>query len=157
ETFAANLTNATGGVIADSQGVATLIDDDGAAKFYVVNDAISPSTGSNATFEYQTSGALNESYSLDLSNLDPRGAAANAAGTRIWVLDASGTVYVYDTSGGLLGSWSAGGLVRAQGIAVWNNDVWIVDPEGSKVFKYAGAATRLSGSQSPSNPINLPT
>jgi streptogramin lyase len=159
ETINVTLSNPVGATIADGLGVSTILDDDGPAKFYVVNDAVTRNTGYNATFEYQTSGALNESYSLNRSNLSPVGAAANAAGTRIWVLDGNGTVYVYDTSGGLLGSWSAGGgLIQPQGITVWNNDLWIVDRDGSgTVYKYAGGATRLSGSQNPASSFTLAT
>ena len=34
-----------------------------------------------------------------------------------------------------------------EGIATNGTDVWIVDSKSDKVYKYAGAATRLSGSQ----------
>ena len=39
------------------------------------------------------------------------GVAANAAGTKEWVVDANENVYVYSPGGTLLGSWSAGGLL----------------------------------------------
>src|SRR5262249_15133446 len=48
------------------------------------------------------------------------------------------------------------GLVSPQGITVWNNDLWIVDRDGSgTVYKYTGAATRLSGSQGPASSFTL--
>ena len=37
------------------------------------------------------------------------GVATTAAGTTEWVVDANKNVYVYNSSGTLLGSWSAGG------------------------------------------------
>ena len=76
------------------------------------------------------------------------GAASTAAGDKVWVADANKYVYVYNTSGGLLGSWSAGmiqGKVDVQGIATNGTDIWIVDAKSDKVFKYAGAATRPDG------------
>jgi hypothetical protein len=42
-----------------------------------------------------------------------------------------------------------------EGIATNGTDVWIVDSKSDKVFKYAGAATRLSGSQNAASSFNL--
>ena len=72
--------------------------------------------------------------------------------------DANKTVYVYNTSGGLLGSWAAGGLngsAQVEGIATNGTDVWILDNKTDKVYKYTGAATRLSGSQSAAGSFSL--
>ena len=49
-----------GGVIADGQGVGTIIDNDDCTKFYVVNDATP-----NRTYEYDATGVLVESYNID--------------------------------------------------------------------------------------------
>ena len=114
-------------------------------KFYVVDDA-----ATNRTYEYDSTGAAVENYTIDSGNTTPRGAASNVSGNRVWVVDNNRRVYVYDTSGGLLGSWSAGTLgtnASIQGIATNGTDVWIVDSQSDKVYKYTGAATRLSGSQ----------
>ena len=73
-------------------------------KFYVVNDA-----SQNLTYEYNASGGLVESYSLNIGNTAPRGAASTSAGTTTWVVDANRKVYVYNNSGGLL---RRGPLVR---------------------------------------------
>jgi hypothetical protein len=76
----------------------------------------------------------------------------------VWVVDANRKVYVYNTSGGLLGSWTAGSLASnatVEGIATNGTDVWIVDARSDKVFKYAGAASRLSGSQNAASSFNL--
>ena len=67
-------------------------------------------------------------------------------------------MYVYNTSGGLLGSWTAGTLANnavVEGIATNGTDVWIVDAKSDKVYKYAGAATRLSGSQNAASSFSL--
>jgi hypothetical protein len=58
----------------------------------------------------------------------------------------------------LLGSWSAGGLSSSAtltGIATDGADVWLVDSSADAVYKYAGAASRLSGSQSPASSFTL--
>ena len=57
-----------------------------------------------------TPAALIESYSLNTGNTAPRGAASTIAGDKTWVVDANRKVYVYNNSGGLLGSWTAGTL-----------------------------------------------
>src|SRR5206468_11840862 len=87
-----------------------------------------------------------------------RGVATTAAGTTEWVVDANKTVYVYSTGGALLGSWSAGGLnssATLTGIATNGADIWLVDSSSATVYKYAGAASRLSGSQSAASSFAL--
>ncbi len=122
-------------------------------KFYVVNDATA-----NFTYEYSASGAAVENYALSSGNATPRGAASTAAGDTVWVVDANRNVYVYDASGGLLGSWSAGTIATnatVEGIATDGTDVWIVDARNDKVYRYAGAASRLSGSQTAASNFSL--
>ena len=147
EAFSLIVSNASGGTIIDGSGTATITDDDQSAKFYVVNDATATIPGTNATYEYTTIGGAIESYGLELANLDPRGAASTAAGTKTWVVDANKKVYVYDPSGALLGSWNAGGLSQPEGIATNGTDVWIVDAGTDKVYRYTAAANLLAGSQ----------
>src|SRR5262249_54309643 len=94
------------------------------------------------------------------SNTAPRGVATTAAGTTVWVVDANKTVYVYSNHGTLLGSWAAGGLpsnASVEGIATNGTDIWVLANSTSKdkVFKYSGAASRLSGSQSAASSIKL--
>ena len=152
ETFTVNLSNATGGVITAGQGVATIADDD-ATKFYVVNDG-SP----DQTYRYGAPGNSQGSSSLSSGDTAPRGVATTAAGTTVWVADANGTVYVYSPGGGLLGSWTAGGLpseAQVEGIATNGTDIWLLDNKQDKVFKYTGAANRLSGSQSATSSFAL--
>ncbi len=132
---------------------APVVNLDKPTKFYVVNDATQ-----NLNYEYTANGGLVESYSLNSANASPRGAASTAVGTTVWVVDANRIVYVYNNSGVLLGSWSAGTLASnatPEGIATNGTDVWIVDSKSDKVYKYAGAATRLSGSQTAAGSFNL--
>lgn len=122
-------------------------------KFYVVNDATQ-----NLTYEYAADSSLVESYSLNSGNSAPRGAASTVAGDKAWVIDANKKVFVYNNSGGLQGSWTAGGLASnatVEGIATNGTDVWIVDAKSDKVFKYTGAAGRLSGSQNAASSFSL--
>ena len=154
ETFFPNLFNPIGGVISDVQGVGTINDNElPPTKFYVVKDG-SP----DRTYEYGAAGEVIENCSINSGNTAPRGAASNVAGDRVWVVDNNRKVYVYDTSGGLLGSWSAGTLASnatVQGIATNGTDVWIVDSKSDKVYKYTGAASRLSGSQNAASSFSL--
>jgi hypothetical protein len=139
-------------LIVDSQGVATIQDDD-TTKFYVVNDA-----STDQTYRYGAPGNSLGSSSLTTGNTAPRGIASNAAGNTVWVADANRKVYVYNTSGGVLGSWTAGSLqstAQVEGITTHGTDVWIVDNKTDKVFKYTAAASRLSGSQNSSSSFNL--
>jgi hypothetical protein len=115
-------------------------------KFYVVNDG-SP----DRTYEYASGGTAVENYAIGAGNTAPRGASSSAAGDRVWVVDANKAVYIYNVSGGLLGSWTAGSLpsnAAVEGIATNGTDIWIVDAQGDRVYRYAGGASWLSGSRS---------
>jgi hypothetical protein len=154
ETFTANLSNPVGGVIVDGQGIGTIIDNDlPPTKFYVVNDA-----SANRTYEYGPTGSAVENYNLNSGNSAPRGAASTAAGDKVWVVDANRNVYVYGPDGTPLGSWSVSGFTNSAqftGIAVSGNTVWIVDNKSDKVYRFTGAASRLTGSQSAASSFNL--
>ena len=107
-------------------------------------------SGNDQTYQYASSGAALGNNALTSGDTAPRGVATNAAGTKEWVVDANKNVYVYSPGGTLLGSWSAGGLSSSAmltGIATNGTDIWLVDNYADKVYKYAGAASRLSGSQ----------
>ncbi len=152
ETFFVHLTLASGtALLADTDGQGTILDNE--TKFYVVDDATA-----NRTFEYGSGSAAVENYALNSGNTTPRGAASTAAGDKVWVVDANRNVYVYDTSGRILGSWAAGSMnasSQPEGITVIGNDVWIVDNKTDKVFKYTGAASRLTGSQTAASSFSL--
>jgi hypothetical protein len=124
-----------------------------ATKFYVVNDA-----STDRTYEYTAAGTANEDYALNSGDTAPRGAASTVAGDRIWVVDANKHVYIYNPGGTLLGSWTAGSLASnamVEGIATNGTDIWIVDARQDKVFRYTGAASRLSGSQNAASSFSL--
>jgi DNA-binding beta-propeller fold protein YncE len=157
-SFTVNLSNPQAATLSQSQGTGTIAPSDQAAKFYVVNDATPTIGGTNTAYKYQASGTQQAGYSLSLNDLDPRGVAANAAGTMEWVVDANKNVYVYNPGGALLGCWSAGGLSSSAtptGIATNGTEVWLVDSSADKVYKYAGAAGLRSGSQNAASNFSL--
>lgn len=152
EAFNLNLSDASGATILDGSATGTIKDDD-ATKFYVVDDG-----SVNQTYEYADGSNSIESYTLNSGNTSPRGAASTALGDKVWSVDANRKVYVYNTSGGLLGSWTAGTLASnatVEGITTNGTDVWIVDARSDKVYKYTGAASRLSGSQNAASSFTL--
>ena len=151
-TFALNLSNPVGATVTRAQATGTIIDDD-TTKFYVANDG-----STDRTYRYGVPGNALADTALGSGDTAPRGMAATAAGDRVWVADANKTVYVYSAAGALLGSWTAGGLpgnAQIEGLATNGTDVWLLDNKQDKVFRYAGAATRLSGSQSAASSFAL--
>ncbi len=157
-TFAVNLSNPLAATLSNSQAVGTILPSDTPANFYVVNGANSAIGGTNTTYRYEASGSPEAPYALNLNDLNPRGVATTAAGTTEWVVDANNNVYVYSSSGTLLGSWSAGGLsssAQLTGITTDGANIWLVDSYADKVYKYTGAASRLSGSQTAASSFSL--
>jgi hypothetical protein len=150
KAFTINLSNPVGGVITSGQGIGTILDD---TKFYVVDGG-----SSDSTYQYAVGGGALGNNALGGGDTAPRGVATTAAGTTEWVVDANKTVYVYSTGGALLGSWSPGGLSSSgqlNGIATNGTDIWLLDNYSHKVYDYAGAASRLSGSQSAAGSFSL--
>jgi streptogramin lyase len=148
ETFFVNLSNPTGATIADGQGIGTITDDDGGVKFFVVDDA---STDRN--YRYGATGTglgnsqLNTGSSPKTGSNNPRGVASNLAGTTVWVADANSKVYVYEAAGSFLGSWTAGSVSQPEGITTNGTDLWIVDSQNDRVYRYANGAGRRGRSQ----------
>ena len=160
-TFAAGHAYASTGVYSV---VARVQDDDGgvgtttlsvrvgqpaATKFFVVDQS------SHATFRYDAAGSGLGSADLGQFNSRPRGIASNVRGDTYWVIDASKQIFVYSASGTLRGSWSPGDLNQPEDITTDGIDIWIVDAAKDRVNRYAGAATRLSGSQAPTSSFDL--
>ncbi len=52
---------------------------------------------------------------------------------------------MYNKDGGLLGQWSLQNIGKPEGITVWGNDLWLVDPAQDRVFYFAGGALLRSG------------
>ncbi|MFO0809261.1 MAG: Calx-beta domain-containing protein [Gemmataceae bacterium] len=153
ETFTVNLSSPVGAAIADGTAVGTITDEDGPTKFFVVNDG-SP----DQTYRYAATGTALGSSDLASGDTAPRGAASTAAGNTVWVVDANRTVYVYNTGGVLLGSWTPGGLnpnAQLEGIATNGTDIWLLDNFSDKVYRYTGAASLLSGSQNAASSFSL--
>src|SRR5262249_36134865 len=83
-------------------------------------------------------------------------------GTSIWVVDngaSTDKIFKYTVSGSLLGSWTITGAGNSPtGITIDPtnvSDIWIVDSATDKVYDFASAATRTSGSQSPASSFAL--
>jgi hypothetical protein len=125
----------------------------GTPEFHVLDDA-----ATNLAYRYSESGVPLGSTALVAANAAPRGAASTVAAEKTWVIDANRNVYVYNATGGLLGSWSAGSMpskATPEGIATNGADIWIVDSKSDKVYRYAGAASRLAGSQNAASSFSL--
>ena len=151
EYFSVNLTGpSANAAISDGHAVGMIIDDDeSVTKFYVVD------ASSDKTFEYDEPGVPVENYALRSGNNDPRGAASDASGELVWVIDNDDYIYVYDAAGNSLGLWKAKGLSAPEGIASDGTDLWIVDRGKDRIFRFAGAASRTSGSVSASSSFAL--
>jgi hypothetical protein len=102
----------------------------------------------------RTSGSQNaaSSFNLNSGNSNPKDLVTD--GTSLWVVDdGSNTdkVFKYTLTGSLLGSWSIDPAnSHPTGLTINPNnvsDIWIVDNGTDKVYQYAGAAGRTSGSQ----------
>jgi hypothetical protein len=148
--FAVSLSSPVNATLGRSQGIGTILDD---TKFYVVDAA-----SSDSTFQYAVSGGALGNNALGSADTAPRGVATTAAGSTAWVVDANKNVYVYNTGGAVLGSWSAGGLsssAQLTGIATDGTNIWLVDSSTDKVYEYAGAASRTSGSQNAASSFSL--
>ncbi len=109
-----------------------------------------------------TSGQLtaSSSFKLDVGNATPEGLATD--GATVWVVDGDklDAVYLYDTSGASLGSWSIDPTnTSPTGIAIDpagdSQSIWIVDISKARVYEYADARGRTSGSQSAASSFAL--
>jgi hypothetical protein len=127
-------------------------------KFFVVDKS------DNATYTYTDGGNSIGSFVLDKAdpdkNDDPRGAASDAGGNKLWVIDKDKLVYVYNAAGTVVGAWKAkdiGG--EAEGIAVDpdpnKTGLWIVERNTKKVFFYAAGKTQTSGELNSTSSFSL--
>lgn len=100
-----------------------------------------------------TSGELtaSSSFKLNAGNATPEGLATD--GTTLWVVDGDKPdgVFVYDTSGVSLGSWSIDPAnTSPTGIAIdptgASQNIWIVDISTGRVYEYADARGHKAGS-----------
>ncbi len=121
----------------------------GPVKFTVVDP------GTDTGYRYNAAGAGINTSALAAANTASRGAVSNVAGDKLWVIDNNKSIYVYNGTGTSLGSWTGTDLQTPVGIATDNTDVWIVDSGFKNIRKYAGAATRTSGSITATSSFNL--
>ncbi len=108
-------------------------------KFFVVDAT------SSSNVQYAADGTPITSTPLNRLNTIPRGVATNATGTTFWVLDSSGDVFIYDRGGLLLGQWTPLKVGKPEGITVWGNDLWVVDPTADRVYRFTGGASLRTG------------
>jgi hypothetical protein len=91
------------------------------------------------------------SFKLNSGNTSPKDIVTD--GAHLWVVNDSSTdrVFKYTVTGALVGSWTISGAnTTPTGITIDPanvSDIWIVDSGTDRVYRYAGAATRTSGSQ----------
>jgi subtilisin family serine protease len=113
-------------------------------KFFVVDDGTS-----DRMFEYTADGSAGKNSALSNStNTASRGAAMTSAGNLVWVVDRNRNVYVYNTNGGVVGTWTAGSIASTatlEGIATDGTNIWIVDSKSDRVYYYANAALSTVG------------
>jgi hypothetical protein len=113
-------------------------------KFFVVDK------GDDASYQYTAGGIGLGSFAL--TNSEARDVAANADGSRLWVLDKNKNVYVHDGDGNLLSTWKADSQgSEPEGITLdpsvdpqtGKNDLWIADRD-RKIRWYDDAASNTS-------------
>ncbi|MBL8826779.1 MAG: tandem-95 repeat protein, partial [Planctomycetaceae bacterium] len=121
----------------------------GGTKFYVVD------ASARGTFGYDADGIATSRTNLNRENAKPRGIASNRDGSKLWTIDEKGDVFVYNDAGKLLGSWTAKGLGKPEGITTDGVNLWVVDDDSNRVYYFAGAASRLRGSISATSSFAL--
>ena len=117
--------------------------------FIVVDDS------RNAFFTYTTAGGAVKQVPLSSNDRSPQGVTANADGTRLWVADTKGFIYVYDDQQKLIGRWQAEGVEHVAGITTDGTDIWLVDSKTDSIYRFAGGTSRLSGKTKATSAIRL--
>jgi hypothetical protein len=142
-------------VIDDDQGSATatftIQVEDTRGKFQIVDQP------AKKIFRYNTTGTYTTDTGLAHFNSRPRGITSNLLGNRTWVVDANHDVFVYNGLGEKIGSWKIQqqGSFQPEGIAVYGNDVWVVDAATDKVYYFQDKADKNDGTYSPTSSFNL--
>ncbi len=129
----------------------------------VVNPSVPPATpefivvddSRNAFFTYTTAGGEVKQVPLSSSDRSPRGVTASADGTRLWVADTKGFIYVYNDQQTLIGRWQAEGVEHVAGVTTDGTDIWLVDSKTDSIYRFAGASSRLSGKTKATSAIRL--
>ncbi len=122
-----------------------------ATKFYVVD-------ANDLTYRYTSAGSAVGQFNVS-STLNARDITTTPRGNPLWILSdegASKKIYVTDSEQEkLLGTWTASGLTKPEGIATDGQTIWIVDDATNRVQRYDEAALRRSGSQAKSSQFAL--
>ncbi len=122
-----------------------------ATKFYVVDT-------NDLTYRYTSAGYSIGQFKVS-STLNARDITTTLKGNPLWILSDEGTnkrIYVTDSEQEkLLGSWTATGLTKPEGIATDGQTIWIVDDSTNRVQRYDDAALRRSGSQAKTSQFTL--
>jgi uncharacterized repeat protein (TIGR01451 family) len=125
-------------------------------KFFVVDKS------EKAIYTYTETGGSIDNFGLDAvdpdKNDDPRGAASDATGDLLWLVDKDRRVFVYGSDGTSVGAWKAKDIGNEpEGIAVSpsGTDLWIVDRDKKKVFHFANGKTLTSGEFPPTASFSL--
>ena len=122
------------------------------SKFFVVD------SGTDKYHGYDKFGATEGQQSLAAANTESRGITGDTAGTMLWVLDRSKSVFVASASGVSAGAWTATDLSTSpEGIAKDGNDLWMVDSASKLVYWYKGAALNTSGTDTAEKTVALAT
>lgn len=140
---------ATDGTGASSSATVQITVSPPGPKFFVVD------ADAKATYTYAEDGRGLGNTLLNKSDSKPRGIASNSTGTIQWVIDGSGTVFIYQNDNTLLGQWNPQNTGKPEGIAVWNNDLWLVDPTQDRMFYFAGGANLRTGRVAPTSSFPL--
>lgn len=126
-----------------TDGTHVWIIDSGSDKVFKYDNAASRLSGSQAA---------NSSFNLNNSNKNSTDLVTN--GSFIWTLEGGNSndkVFKYTVAGALQGSWTISSVNSTPtGLTIDPSnvsDIWIVDSGTDKVYQYAAAASRTSGSQ----------
>ncbi len=139
DSFTYQAADATGSSAVTTVSITVLPPPPPSAKFFVVDQ------DRTATYQYSAAGTPITNTGLNRANSKPRGIASNSLGTVQWVVDTGGSVFVYDNNGTLLGQWQPQNVGKPEGITVWGNNLWLVDPTNDRVYFFSGGAAARTG------------
>ncbi|MGB7160274.1 MAG: putative Ig domain-containing protein [Tepidisphaeraceae bacterium] len=108
-------------------------------KFFVAD------TGTDNVYRYSAGGIASGFFNYDYQLTDPRGVAASPLGDTLWTIEMNGQVIVHEPDGDYLGNWLASDATHAVGVTTDGLDMWVVDKDQKKVFRYSGAAAQRAG------------
>jgi len=109
------------------------------SKFFV------PDSADRVAYRYSSDGTSRR-FLPTTASMNVRGSAMTSSGDRLWLVNATDEVQVFEpATGTLLGNWRANGGGTSEGITVWGTDTWIVSPSTDRVYRFQEGARTLSG------------